>query len=295
MPPFGQAPICPRCKKRVYDAEKASGFPNYHSTCLKCKRCKKSLFTVESAPYDDGTGEDIYCHVCFTEVSHRYNYDPKVKGNCKSCGDKIWDKFVQVGGDKWHPEHFICSICSKDVQTKYHLHEGKLLCPQHFQAKSASMCPQCQAGIPAGTPYEQSAGEKYHPACLRAVEREGKLPVGALSGAAAWTGMLEKQGGSRPGLFHSSAFRPRRFALQGNQFHYYKITAADRVGKRRGAINLKNCQVKILESPPNQQSSMFHYLEITESGATRKKAVLLRSKTKATIIEVAAKLKQNSK
>lgn len=61
----GSAPVtdgCPRCGRRVYDAEKKVAVgKNWHRGCFNCDKCHKSL---DSTTLNDKDGE-IYCKGCY--------------------------------------------------------------------------------------------------------------------------------------------------------------------------------------------------------------------------------------
>ncbi|KER31853.1 LIM domain protein [Opisthorchis viverrini] len=57
---------CPRCGKRVYDAEKAIGCPsglNFHKACFRCKTCGKSLDSTTLCTQKEE--QEIYCKGCY--------------------------------------------------------------------------------------------------------------------------------------------------------------------------------------------------------------------------------------
>jgi len=55
---------CPRCGKRVYDAEKKVGAGrDWHKTCFNCKQCHKAL---DSSMLNENEGE-IYCKNCYAK------------------------------------------------------------------------------------------------------------------------------------------------------------------------------------------------------------------------------------
>ncbi|KAF6775812.1 hypothetical protein AHF37_04732, partial [Paragonimus kellicotti] len=57
---------CPRCGKRVYDAEKAIGCPSglsFHKACFRCKVCGKSLDSTTLCTQKDE--QEIYCKACY--------------------------------------------------------------------------------------------------------------------------------------------------------------------------------------------------------------------------------------
>ncbi|TNN06665.1 Muscle LIM protein [Schistosoma japonicum] len=73
---------CPRCGKRVYDAEKAIGCPsglNFHKACFRCKVCGKSLDSTTLCTQKEE--KEIYCKACYGK-----NFGPKGFGFGQGAG-----------------------------------------------------------------------------------------------------------------------------------------------------------------------------------------------------------------
>jgi uncharacterized protein YbaR (Trm112 family) len=73
---------CPRCGKRVYDAEKAIGCPDnirFHKACFRCLTCNGALdSTTLCTSKEDG---NIYCKACYGK-----KYGPKGFGFGQGAG-----------------------------------------------------------------------------------------------------------------------------------------------------------------------------------------------------------------
>ena len=57
-------------------------------------------------------------------------YKTLIEGECKSCGEKIFEEGIQTGDDMYHQECFKCAHCGQRFATnnsmlhhKYHLHK----------------------------------------------------------------------------------------------------------------------------------------------------------------------------
>ncbi|THD24858.1 Cysteine and glycine rich protein 1 [Fasciola gigantica] len=73
---------CPRCGKRVYDAEKAIGCPSglsFHKACFRCKTCGKSLDSTTLCTQKEE--REIYCKACYGK-----NFGPKGFGFGQGAG-----------------------------------------------------------------------------------------------------------------------------------------------------------------------------------------------------------------
>ena len=116
---------------------------------------------------------------------------PKQVFQCGSCGKGVQRGYIQAMGKVWHPEHFVCEICNKNLQgasfiphegRPYHQHcyldqyaprcagcdqpiEGSHLTaidqqwhPHHF------ICATCEQPI-IGSKFVENAGHPYHESC----------------------------------------------------------------------------------------------------------------------------------
>ncbi|KAL3306948.1 Cysteine and glycine-rich protein 1 [Cichlidogyrus casuarinus] len=57
---------CPRCGKRVYDAEKAIGCPDglkFHKACFRCKDCSKAVDSTNLCT--EKASKEVYCKTCY--------------------------------------------------------------------------------------------------------------------------------------------------------------------------------------------------------------------------------------
>uniref|UniRef100_A0A674CZ37 Leupaxin-like n=1 Tax=Salmo trutta TaxID=8032 RepID=A0A674CZ37_SALTR len=98
------------------------------------------------------------------------------KGHCASCGKVIVGKMITALGQVWHPEHFVCVVCTAELGTiGFFEREGKdclkpftdgcfleldghPLCSLHFHSRQGTLCGGC--------------GEPISGCCISAMERK---------------------------------------------------------------------------------------------------------------------------
>uniref|UniRef100_A0A7M5XP73 LIM zinc-binding domain-containing protein n=2 Tax=Clytia hemisphaerica TaxID=252671 RepID=A0A7M5XP73_9CNID len=110
-------PVCPVCKTYVHGIVMNGKF---HQKCFKCADCRHSL---EGKNYYEHEGR-IYCETHFRA---------KRRNICAKCNKLIIKSFITaMGGKKFHPEHFTCSLCT------FELNNGT-----YKEAKGRPYCEKC--------------------------------------------------------------------------------------------------------------------------------------------------------
>jgi len=95
---------CAECKKRIQgEAVTTPQKLHYHPACFLCHTggCGKKLGGI---PYYEYNG-NVYCEVHYTAVATLH---------CP-CGKQIQGQYVSALGKTWHPEHFVCQHCKKQL------------------------------------------------------------------------------------------------------------------------------------------------------------------------------------
>ncbi|KAL7750703.1 hypothetical protein RI367_004048 [Sorochytrium milnesiophthora] len=96
------APKCGQCQKPVLaDTINALG-KSWHPACFVCSEC----FT----PFTTGT---FFSHD--NQPLCEMHYHGRKGSLCPSCAKPITGKCVNAMGKRWHPEHFACSYCKKQL------------------------------------------------------------------------------------------------------------------------------------------------------------------------------------
>ncbi|XP_029562980.1 leupaxin isoform X4 [Salmo trutta] len=70
------------------------------------------------------------------------------KGHCASCGKVIVGKMITALGQVWHPEHFVCVVCTAELGTiGFFEREGKAYCEKDYQHLFSPRCSYCKGPI----------------------------------------------------------------------------------------------------------------------------------------------------
>ncbi len=83
---------------------------------------------------------------------------------CGYCGKEITGRYIQAGGKFFHPDHFRCALCQKNIGSgKFFNHDGKIICENCYYQNYALRCRQC--GRPITGEYIEQDGFFYHKDC----------------------------------------------------------------------------------------------------------------------------------
>ncbi|EGD76775.1 hypothetical protein PTSG_08126 [Salpingoeca rosetta] len=93
---------CAKCKKTITDAAISALDSYWHEACFTCWECNKPFPEGRYFPQDNKP----YCS---------YHYHEMKGVVCARCMRPIIGSFVSALGEKWHPEHFQCSLCNKSL------------------------------------------------------------------------------------------------------------------------------------------------------------------------------------
>ncbi|HEX2961045.1 MAG TPA: protein DA1 [Ignavibacteriales bacterium] len=82
---------------------------------------------------------------------------------CNYCGKKITGRYIEAGGEYFHPRHFLCARCGKVITDSFAEKDGKFFHPDCYAVKEGLVCDYCSKIIRGE--YVTSEGKKYHPSC----------------------------------------------------------------------------------------------------------------------------------
>ncbi|CAG7817040.1 unnamed protein product [Allacma fusca] len=147
---------CHACKQPITDGNPVHAMgKTWHADHFSCSDCGKNL-SPNNFYERDGR---LYCEDDF----HR-RFSPK----CASCHGPIKDNRAVVAmGKNWHPEHFRCTACNKQLaENAFYEHDGKPYCVDDFMNMFAPKCKGCKQPIKdAYCLY--ALGSDWHPNCFR--------------------------------------------------------------------------------------------------------------------------------
>ncbi|XP_033716622.1 leupaxin isoform X1 [Tursiops truncatus] len=70
------------------------------------------------------------------------------KGHCVSCWKPIAGKVIHALGQAWHPEHFVCAHCKKEIgSSPFFERSGLAYCPKDYHHLFSPRCAYCAAPI----------------------------------------------------------------------------------------------------------------------------------------------------
>ncbi|XP_067140389.1 paxillin-like isoform X2 [Centruroides vittatus] len=96
------APKCGGCKGPITENYISALDKSWHPDCFKCRECHAPF---EKGSFYDHEGEP-YCE---------YHYHETRRSLCASCQKPITGRCVTAMFRKFHPEHFVCSFCLKQL------------------------------------------------------------------------------------------------------------------------------------------------------------------------------------
>lgn len=99
------APKCAACDKPILDEVISALGKNFHATCFVCSEPGCKLELIKSGNFFDYGGKP-YCETHYHAV----------RGSlCASCQKPIVGRCLNAVGKKFHPEHFVCAFCKKQL------------------------------------------------------------------------------------------------------------------------------------------------------------------------------------
>jgi len=83
---------------------------------------------------------------------------------CHACGQPVPGRSIRALGAIWHPEHFLCAGCGRQIgEERFQAVQDR---PYHQACYLAQQAPRCAyCGQPVASAYLRSAGKVYHPSC----------------------------------------------------------------------------------------------------------------------------------
>lgn len=102
----------------------------WHREHLVCSACKQPL---------DMSGFVKHRGRLYHEACYQQRFAPR----CAACGEKISGNVLKALGKSWHPEHFVCTRCGRQLSGAFCEHEGKPYCEEDYYALFGPRCAVC--------------------------------------------------------------------------------------------------------------------------------------------------------
>jgi len=95
-------PDCDECGQPIYGKVTSSNGKNFHGTCFVCTFCSQPLV----GNWAIGPDGKMYCETDFLELNAK---------RCALCNNPIKGKSARTEIGSFHPEHFVCCACGKNL------------------------------------------------------------------------------------------------------------------------------------------------------------------------------------
>jgi hypothetical protein len=111
----------------------------YHLDCFRCKDCDK-VVAQKFFPIEDADGQHPLCE---------RDYFARLNLICGKCDQALRSSYITACGEKFHVEHFSCSVCDTvfGPNDSYYEHNGKVYCHYHYSISFANKCVGCETAI----------------------------------------------------------------------------------------------------------------------------------------------------
>lgn len=138
---------------------------SFHVDCFRCnecgKQCSSKFFPFEII--DKETNLKYQVALC------EYDYFKKLNLICFNCNNALRGPYITALGNKYHLEHFKCTICQKvfDSDESYYEHSSSIYCHYHYSKLFANHCEGCDSSIVKQFVelYRGGRNQQWHPEC----------------------------------------------------------------------------------------------------------------------------------
>ncbi|KAF9429337.1 hypothetical protein BGZ76_001442 [Entomortierella beljakovae] len=151
---------CAKCELQMQGSFVRALGATYHLDCFKCLDCDR-IVASKFFPITEPSGKQY--PLCERDYFRRLNLV------CHSCGEALRGSYITALDNKYHIEHFTCSVCPTvfGPQDSYYEHDGKVFCHYHYSIHYAVKCAGCRTAILKQFVEinRNSQDEHWHPEC----------------------------------------------------------------------------------------------------------------------------------
>ncbi|KAI9240372.1 MAG: hypothetical protein BYD32DRAFT_408601 [Podila humilis] len=151
--------LCAQCDQPMQGSFVRALGATYHLECFKCLDCS----IVAANKFFPITENGKQYPLCERDYFKRLNL------LCYSCGEALRGSYITALDNKYHLDHFTCSICPTvfGPQDSYYEHESKVYCHYHYSVHYAVKCAGCRSAILKQFVEINRNGldEHWHPEC----------------------------------------------------------------------------------------------------------------------------------
>jgi len=147
-------PKCGSCNEVIKGPYISALDQSWHAEHFVCAHCNKPFEGNQFRKH----GGKPYCEKDFADL-----FAPK----CAQCNQAINGQVFEALDKKYHLDCFVCAADNKSLGegATFHVHEGKIYCPQHFEALFLQKCSGCQEVIKGQ--FLKVLDHYFHPQCWK--------------------------------------------------------------------------------------------------------------------------------
>ena len=156
QPPPSSAKVCAHCQEPIKSAFVMARDLLFHPNHFLCHLCSTPL---GGKPYQERDGH-FHCEACYAQ-----RFNPR----CAACQEAIVGAYVSALGRTFHPHHFTCHHCQAPFPDHhFRQHDDRAYCESDYALLFAPPCHTCHQPV-VGAVFE-ALGQKYHLGCFVCVE-----------------------------------------------------------------------------------------------------------------------------
>jgi len=160
-----QKGVCGACKKPIVGQVVTALGYTWHPEHFTCSHCNQELGTSNFFERDG---------LPFCEQDYHHLFSPR----CGYCTGPILDKCISALDNTWHPEHFLCKGCGKQLgEEGFHEKGDSAYCKTCYFDQFAPKCGGCSTAITEN--YISSLNQQWHPGCFVCKECNSPFHDGA--------------------------------------------------------------------------------------------------------------------
>eukprot|EP00808_Paulinella_micropora_P008647 g53428.t1 len=147
-------PKCGRCGEIIKGQYISALGKSWHPDHFVCTDCGKPFEGNQFHKHDN----QPFCEE---------HFNAKFAENCDKCGKRIDGQVFEALDKKYHLECFVCSEGDHQIGegVNFHVHEGRVFCPQHFEELFLQRCGECNQIIKGQ--YVKVLEKHFHPQCWK--------------------------------------------------------------------------------------------------------------------------------
>lgn len=157
--------ICKGCGKEITGQFVRALNSAFHVECFCCNECGNPC-SAKFFPYDvtdEPTGFKFQVALC------EYDYFKKLDLICYNCNKALRGPYITALGNKYHLEHFKCTICDAIFESdeSYYEHDSEIYCHYHYSKLFATPCEGCHSPIVKQFVelFRGGRNQQWHPEC----------------------------------------------------------------------------------------------------------------------------------